>query len=167
MKLPQHDRYAFSAMPKRPGYTWPNGTKLAVHVTTNIEHHAFRAGLGSDSAQPGSPQTHRNYAWRDWGNRVGIWYLLDLLDELQVPAAHNFNSAIFEACPDIAPALIARGDEFVGHGRTNAERQDVLWEDDERRLIVEARDAITNTRARRPRDGMGPWLAELRPPWSC
>jgi peptidoglycan/xylan/chitin deacetylase (PgdA/CDA1 family) len=160
VKLPHHNRYPFSALPKRASYVWPNGASLAVHVTTNIEHHAYRAGLGSDSAQPGAAQTQRNYAWRDWGNRVGIWYILDLLDELQIPAAHNFNTALFEACPDIAPALVARGDEFVGHGRTNAERQDVLWEDDERRLIVEARDAILQHTGKAPEGWMGPWLAE-------
>jgi hypothetical protein len=44
-------------------------------------------------------QNQRPYAWRDYGNRVGLWNLLDLMDELAIPAAHNLNSAALEACP--------------------------------------------------------------------
>jgi len=160
MKLPHHNRYPHSALPTRQGYEWPNGTKLAVLVVTNIEQFAYRTGLGSDSAQPGSIQNQRNFAWRDYGNRVGIWNLLDLLDELDIPAAHNINSAVLDACPEIAPALMARGDEFIGHGRTNAERQDILWEEDERRLIVESRDAILRHTGKAPEGWMGPYIAE-------
>jgi peptidoglycan/xylan/chitin deacetylase (PgdA/CDA1 family) len=136
VKLPHHHRYAHSALPQRKSYEWPNGTRLAVLVINNIEQFAYRTGLGSDSVQPGAVQNQRNYAWRDYGNRVGLWYLLDCFDQLGIPAAHNINAAVLDACPEIAPALIARGDEFIGHGRTNAERQDVLWEEDERRLMT-------------------------------
>jgi len=92
-------------------YAWPNGASLALVVCNNIEHFAFRAGLGSDSAQIGAQQNQRNYAWRDYGNRAGLWYLLDLLDEFDLPCAHNVNAAVLDACPEIAPALLARGDE--------------------------------------------------------
>ena len=105
MKLPQHGRYGHSALPQRPLYAWPNGANLALVVCNNIEHFAFRAGLGSDSAQMGAPQNQRNYAWRDYGNRAGLWYLLDLLDEFDLPCAHNVNAAVLDACPEIAPAL--------------------------------------------------------------
>lgn len=160
MKLPHHNRFPFSALPTRPTYAWPNGAKLAVLVVTNIEHFAYRRGLGSDSAQIGAVQNQRNFAWRDYGNRVGIWTLLDTLDALGIPAAHNINSTVFDACPGIGPALVARGDEFIGHGRTNAERQDVLWEDDERRLIQESRDAILRHTGKAPEGWMGPYICE-------
>ncbi|WP_439596238.1 polysaccharide deacetylase family protein [Falsiroseomonas sp.] len=160
MKLPSHGRYAPSAIPTRPDYRWPNGARLAVLVCNNIEHFAYRAGMGSDSAQPGAPQSFRNYAWRDYGNRVGLWNMLEMLDELEIPSAHNVNSAALDYMPEIAPALLARGDEFIGHGRSNAERQDTLWEEDERRLIVETRDAITRHAGTPPRGWLGPYLAQ-------
>jgi len=160
MKLPAQQRYSHSAIPQRPTYDWPDGNRLALLICNNIEHFAFRAGLGSDSATVGAPQNQRNYAWRDYGNRVGLWYLLDLLDELDLPCAHNVNTAALDACPEIAPALLRRGDEFVGHGRTNSERQDGLWEEDERRLIAESADGIARHAGARPKGWMGPWLAE-------
>ncbi|NGM22528.1 polysaccharide deacetylase family protein [Roseomonas stagni] len=160
MKLPDQNRYAPSAIISRPDYAWPEGRRLAVQVFTNIEHHAFRAGLGSDSTVAGSPQTQRNYAWRDYGNRVGIWNILALLDELGLPAAHNCNSAALDLMPEIGRAILARGDEFVGHGRTNAERQEGMWEEDERRLIQQSRDGIARHAGRAPRGWLGPWLSQ-------
>jgi peptidoglycan/xylan/chitin deacetylase (PgdA/CDA1 family) len=160
MKLPRHGRYAHSAIVHRPTYEWPNGTRLALLVCNNIEWFAYRAGMGSDSTGAAAPQGQRNYAWRDYGNRVGLWAMLEMLDELGLPCAHNVNGLVLAECPEIAPALKARGDEFVGHGRTNAERQDLLWEEDERRLIAESRDAILRHAGVRPDGWLGPYLAQ-------
>jgi peptidoglycan/xylan/chitin deacetylase (PgdA/CDA1 family) len=160
IKLAKHDRYAYSPIPERPDFTWPDGKRLAVCICNNIEVFSFLSGLGSDSASLTAPQTTRNYAWRDYGNRVGQWYLFDLLEEYGLPASHNFNSLLFDACPQIADRIIARGDEFVGRGRTNAERQDVLPEAEEMALIEEARDVIKAYSGTRPGGWLGPYLAQ-------
>ncbi len=160
MKLPRHDRFDYVPLTARPTYEWPNGTRLALSVCNNIEHFAFKAGLGGDQAIPGSPaQNHRNYSWRDYGNRVGIWYYFDVLDEFDIKASHNVNSHALDDYPAIAKRMRERGDEFIGHGRTNSERQDGMWEEDEARLIKECTDAIAN-HAGEPVEGwLGPWLA--------
>jgi allantoinase len=160
LKLKTHDRYEFSPIVERSVYNWPNGKRLAVCICNNIEMFSFLDGLGSDSASLTAPQTSRNYAWRDYGNRVGQWYLFDLLEEYGFPASHNFNSLLFDACPQIADRIIQRGDEFIGHGRTNAERQDVLGEDEERALIREATDAIKAYSGNAPEGWLGPYLAQ-------
>ena len=72
MKLPRHGRYDYVPIHKRPVYDWPEGKRLAVFFCNNIEFFAFRAGIGSDSTGEVVPQSQRNYAWRDYGNRVGI-----------------------------------------------------------------------------------------------
>ena len=82
MDMNYHGRYGFSALADRPAYDWPGGKRLAVCLCNNIEWFSFMTGLGSDHTVPGAAQTTRNYAWRDYGNRVGLWYLFDLLDEL-------------------------------------------------------------------------------------
>jgi peptidoglycan/xylan/chitin deacetylase (PgdA/CDA1 family) len=162
MDLPGHDRYASSALPKRPVYDWPGGKRLAVCVCNKVERFAFLSGLGSDNASPGSPQTTRNDAWRDCGNRVGIWYLFDLLDEWRIPASHNVNALVLPACPDIVERIRDRGDEVIGHGRTNAERQDGMAEDEERRLIEETRDAIVRRFGAPPKGWLGPYIVQSR-----
>ncbi|MGH7094269.1 MAG: polysaccharide deacetylase family protein, partial [Stellaceae bacterium] len=160
MKLPRHERYDHVPIPKRPVYDWPEGKRLAVCFNNNIEHFAFGTGLGSDSTGAPAAQSQRNYAWRDYGNRVGLWHYLDLLDEFGLPGAHNVNSAVLEACPDIVERLNGRGDEYVGHGRTNSERQDVLWEDDEARLIGECTEIVARLTGKRPEGWLGPYIAE-------
>jgi len=162
MKLPTHNRYDFAPIDRRPDYVWPTGARLAVAICNNIEHFAFNAGMGSDSATGNAPQNQRNYAWRDYGNRVGIWYLLDLLEEFELPASHNINSAALEYCPEIFERLNKRGDEYVGHGRTNAERQDTMWEEDEARLIAECTAVLARLSGKPPQGWLGPYLAESK-----
>jgi allantoinase len=162
MKLPHHGRYEYSAIVKRPNYDWPEGKRLAIYLALNIEHFSFVGGLGhAVSSELPSPDP-RTFAWRDYGNRVGVWRLYDLLDELNVPACHLVNTAVFDYCPEVIEPILARGDEVVGHGRTNAERQGQWWEADEARMIAEVRDRIAQRTGRAPRGWMGPWMSQSK-----
>ncbi|MFC2998842.1 polysaccharide deacetylase family protein [Falsiroseomonas tokyonensis] len=156
----QHGRYAFSAIARRPVWDWPNGTRLAVHVAVNLEAFPFAEGLGIPLVNPLPEPDVQNYGFRDWGNRVGVWNLLDALDEHAIPAAALLNTAIYDLCPDVAQAFRARGDEFVGHGRTNAERQSDMDEATERAMIAACRDRIAQEEGAAPRGWMGPWVSE-------
>jgi len=160
--LPTHGRYDYSAWRGRRPYAWPGGAKLAVYLGVNLEHFAFGEGLGAELA-PGGPQPDvLNFAWRDYGNRVGGWRLLDLLDEVAMPATVLLNSAMYDYAPDLVAAHRARGDEMAGHGRTNSERQSVLPEAEERRLIAESTEAIARHEGSAPRGWLSPWIAESR-----
>lgn len=160
LTLPKHNRYAYSPIYERPDYSWPEGKRLAFCVVTNLEVYAYRRGTGWDPAKTGEPQNQRNYAWRDYGNRVGIWRLFDLFDELKLPAAHNINSLLYDDHPQIFDRIRARGDELVAHGRTNAERQGELWELDEARLIDDVTSAIRAKEGAAPKGWMGPAASE-------
>jgi allantoinase len=153
--LPQHDRYDYVPLPERRDYSWPEGKRLAFMVTTNIEWFAFNAGQGHDPAKLNEPQTHRNYSWRDYGNRIGIWRLFDLFDELHLPAAHCTNSLIYRYAPQITDAIRRRGDEVVAHGRTNAENLRGLWAPDEERILREVTETIAAHEGVPPRGWMG------------
>jgi hypothetical protein len=156
MQLPKHGRYDYSVIEERPDYAWPGDKRLAVCVVTNIEVYAYRKGTGWDPAKKGEPQNQRNYSWRDYGNRVGIWRLFELFEQLRLPAAHNINSLLYEYYPQIGERIRKRGDEVIGHGRTNSERQGDLWEIDERRLIDDVTREITKHQGFAPKGWMGP-----------
>src|ERR1043166_2568481 len=160
--LPTHGRYEFSIIDERPLYDWPGGKRLAFYISTNIEYFAFGVGHGWDPSRHNAPQTHRNYAGGDYGNRVGLWRLLDLFDELKLPAAHNINTLLYEFQPGIFKRLRARGDELIAHGRTNSERPRDLWERDEARIIAEVTDAITRNEGVAPQGWMGASAEETR-----
>ena len=160
MDMNYHGRYGFSALADRPAYDWPGGKRLAVCLCNNIEWFSFMTGLGSDHTVPGAAQTTCNYAWRDYGNRVGLWYLFDLLDELGLPASHNMNAAVLDNCPQVVDRIRARGDEVIGHGVTNSERQDIMDESTERAMINETTEAITSHFGEPPRGWLGPYIVQ-------
>ena len=160
--LPTHGRYEYVPIVGRPDYRWPGEKRLAVYVALNLEHFAFGEGLGAELA-PGGPQPDvLNHAWRDYGNRVGAWRMLALFDELALPVSVLVNSEIYGHCPQLMDAFRARGDEVVGHGRTNAERQGVLPEAEDRALIEEASAIIERHEGKRPQGWLGPWISESR-----
>jgi peptidoglycan/xylan/chitin deacetylase (PgdA/CDA1 family) len=160
LKLPHHGRYGYSAIVKRPDYHWPEGKRLAIYIAVNIEHFAFGKGLGHMVSAENPPPDQRAYAWRDYGNRVGVWRFLEMLDGLGLPACHLMNTAIFDFAPEILDAVLARGDEIVAHGRTNAEGRGLLWEEDERQLLASVRDTIEKRTGQTPRGWLTPWVHE-------
>jgi allantoinase len=160
--LPGHGRYAYRSIEDRSSGDWPGGKRLAVYIALNIEVFAFGEGLGAELA-PGGPQPDvLNYAWRDYGNRVGVWRMLDEFYRLELPITVLANSRTYDECPGIMEAFRRRGDEVVAHGRTNAERQGVLDEPAERDLIAEATTRISEEEGRRPEGWLGPWISQSR-----
>jgi allantoinase len=160
--LPGHGRYPYSPITGRPDYTWPGGKRLAVYLALNVEHFAFGEAPGADFSAPAVPPHHRSYAWREYGNRVGIWRLLDLFEELRLPVALLVNSEIYDYCPEIIAPYRKRGDEIVGHGRTNtlSLRQADLSEKLERELIAECTATLTRHEGKPPRGWLGPWISQ-------
>ena len=160
MKLKHHDRYRYVPLRGRPNYRWPGEKGLAVYFALNLEHFSFGEGLGAELA-PGGPQPDvLNFAWRDYGNRVGAWYLHDAFDSLNLPLAALVNSHMYAYAPELLAAHRTRGDEIVGHGRTNAERQSALDEAGERALIAEATKVLAEAEGKAPQGWLGPWIAQ-------
>ena len=158
--LPHHGRFGYSAITRRPALQWPNGARLAVYIGFNIEHFAFGEGLGANIAPASKQPDVLNYAWREYGNRVGVWRCLDLFDELALPTGALINTALYEHCPEVVDAFAARGDELIAHGHTNAQRQSDLGEDEERALIVQCRERMAAAHGKAPDGWLSPWIAE-------
>ena len=158
--LKTHGRYAYSAITRRPDYSWPGKKRLAVYLGFNIEHFDFGAGLGA-ALGPKSPEPDvLNYSWRDYGNRVGVWRCLELFDDLKLPAAAIINTALYDYCPEVIEACVKRGDELVGHGHTNSERQSELSEVDERSLLLSCKDLIRKKSKQDISGWLSPWISE-------
>jgi len=160
LRVPGHTRYDHSNITQRPTYDWPGGKRLAFYIALNIEHFAFGTGIGMDPAHRGGAQTTRNYAWRDYGNRVGNWRLFEILDELKLPATILLNSTVCYHYPDIVEKIKTRGDDVCGHGRSNAEVLKPFWEHDEARVIRECTEIIEKYVGARPTGWMGPGALE-------
>jgi allantoinase len=160
--LPTHGRFDYQAINNRKNYRWPNGAGLAVYIGFNIEHFAFGEGLGA-AIGPASPQPDvLNYSWREYGNRVGAWRCLDLFNSLGLPTAAIINTALYDHCPELVAAFVARGDEIVGHGHSNAERQGAFSETDECALLESCRHRIQKESGQTPAGWLSPWISESR-----
>lgn len=160
MELRNHGRYDYSPIVDRPDYDWPGGKRLAFYIGLNVEHFQYGEGMGHTPTAPGPQPDIRNYAWRDYGLRVGIWRIFDLFDEFGLPACHLVNTAAYDYAPQVIERIRARGDEIVGHGRTNSERQGDLSPEEEAVLIREATEFLTEREGEPPRGWLGPWISE-------
>ena len=160
--LPDHGRFDYRPITQRPDYRWPGGAGLAVYLGFNLEHFAFGEGLGAGIG-PASPQPDvLNYSWREYGNRVGAWRCLELFDQLGLPAAALINTALYDHAPELVAACVARGDELVGHGHSNAERQGGFDEAGERELLAACRRQMLQHSGSAPEGWLSPWISESR-----
>jgi peptidoglycan/xylan/chitin deacetylase (PgdA/CDA1 family) len=158
--LKSHGRYGYSAITRRPDYHWPGRKRLAVYLGFNLEHFEFGSGLGA-ALGPKSPEPDvLNFSWRDYGNRVGAWRCLELFDSLKLPAGVILNTALYDYCPELIEACVKRGDELIGHGHTNSERQGEFSEEKELQLLKDCRDLILRKSKKRPEGWLSPWISE-------
>ena len=157
MNFTDNPRLDYSALPSRPDFTWPGGKRLAVYVALCVEHFSYGSGGLGLPYSPGldHPNTY-NWAWREWGNRVGGFRFADLFDDLQLPLAILLNTRCYDHCPELLAAFRGRGDEFVAHGRTNSEHPNGMSHDAERTLIAEVTAAMREAEGRPPMGWMSP-----------
>lgn len=153
-----HGRYPYSPITARPAYDWPGGKRLAVYLALNLEWFSFGEGLGAELVPSGPQPDVLNYAWRDYGNRVGVFRIADLFAELGLPVSLLVNAAMVEEAPQAVAAF--RDAEIVAHGRSNSERQGTLPEAEERRLVAETAAALEKHCGQRPRGWLGPWISQ-------
>jgi peptidoglycan/xylan/chitin deacetylase (PgdA/CDA1 family) len=160
VSIARHDRFDYSAITQRADYRWPNGAGLAVYIGFNIEHFAFGEGLGAKIG-PVSPEPDvLNHSWREYGNRVGVWRCLELFDQLALPTGAIINTALYDHCPEVIRACVARSDELIAHGHSNSTRQAELKEEAERELLVSCRERIAMESGQTPAGWLSPWISE-------
>jgi peptidoglycan/xylan/chitin deacetylase (PgdA/CDA1 family) len=155
------DRIAYSPIPQRPRLVLPGGARMAVWVIVNIEEWNPLEAMPRTVLTPpagGSPMPDiPNWAWHEYGNRVGFWRMLDVFDELKIPAVLAINGSAIRSYEPIARAALDRGWEFMGHGFGQKNMQKV---ENEREDIVKTREAIRAFAGRPPRGWLGPGLTE-------
>jgi allantoinase len=158
--LPSHGRFGYRPITHRLTYQWPGGARLAVYLGFNVEHFAFGECLGAGIG-PISPQPDvLNYSWREYGNRVGAWRCLELFDQLGMPCGALINTALYDHCPELLQAMVARGDELIGHGHTNAERQGSMPAAAERELLAACRQRMRDESGQQVQGWLSPWISE-------
>ncbi len=154
-------RIPYQLSSDRPPLSPPGGKKLIVHLVVNVEHWQFDQpmprkmlpGPHGVDAVPDVP----NFAWAEYGMRMGMPRLLALFAERGVPASCSFNAGVIDAYPDCAAAIRDAGWEFIGHGIHQRAIQGEAGEAEMINLALEKIETFTGTR---PRGWLGPGLRE-------
>lgn len=158
--LPAPKRYRYSPITERPGGRWPNGKRLAVYVALGVEEYVMDEGL-SEVLLPGVARPDLvNTAWRDYGNRVGGFHLIDRLAAFGIRPTILLNTDVYRSAPAIIEAARLAGAEIVAHGRANSDTLAGMEPAAEIAYIEDVRDVIAEREGRPPRGWSSPWLAQ-------
>jgi len=153
-------RYSYSSIGNRQPYKWPNGARLAVYFALGLEEYSFGEGL-TENLVPGAIQPDvLNSSWRDYGNRVGAWRLLEAFREYQCPLSLLLNSAVCESAPDLVKAGINHGCELIAHGYSNSDTLQGLSEPEEADYLRRVGRQIEQFAGSAPSGWSSPWIAE-------
>ncbi len=133
------ERLPYSAIVDRPKLTWPNGARVALWIVPNVEHYEYLPRRTKPrNPWPRTPHPDvLGYSLRDYGNRVGLWRMLDVLDRYEMPCSVSLNISVFERYPEIMAASEARKWDVLCHGMYNTEYLWGMSPDEERALIGE------------------------------
>jgi peptidoglycan/xylan/chitin deacetylase (PgdA/CDA1 family) len=115
-----HDRYTWFPLVRRPPVAWPNGARVALVVMPSLQWFPLDmpAGLFPPIGTFEAPYPDlRAYSHRDYGNRVGIFRIMAVLDRLAIPASVPTNAAIAQRYPDLLAEVVRRRWEVVAYGR--------------------------------------------------
>lgn len=161
MKLP-HERFEYSALPDREPLKLPNGARMAVFVIVNIEEWDIQKPIAREyvtspagvATVPNIP----NWAWHEYGMRVGIWRIIDALEKRKIKASASINATVCEGPGEpVARAVRDLGWDFMGHGYAQTAIHIVK---DQQTVIKKAFDVLKEYTGKAPKGWLGPGLHE-------
>ena len=142
-----------------PQIRWPGDAQIAVSLVINYEEGSERNPLDGDpyhesnnevpSPVPPAQRDLFNESFFEYGSRVGVWRLLDLLDKYEAKATFFCCALALERNPEVARQVVARGHEVCGHGY-RWEEYHLMEREEERQAIVKTVASITQTCGERP-----------------
>ncbi len=124
-------RYDFIPIAHRKPLKWPNGKRLALIMTTNLEYWDpvrdsakpyYPGGPGIVGGDlPGNVYDNPNFTWREYGQRVGVWRMFDVFDAEGVPTSCTMNAKMAIERRPVIDAALQRGWEMIPHNYVQTE----------------------------------------------
>jgi peptidoglycan/xylan/chitin deacetylase (PgdA/CDA1 family) len=158
---PFRDRVPYSAIVDRTPLKLPGGARVAVWVIVNVEEWSNerpmpRSVLPPPYGQPLLPDLP-NWAWHEYGMRVGFWRFVETLKELDIRATLALNGSVIKTYPPVVKAALDAGWEFMGHGFVQRPTHHVV---NQRAAIRDTIAAIRKYTGKPPRGWESPGLTE-------
>ncbi|WP_045075114.1 polysaccharide deacetylase family protein [Psychromicrobium lacuslunae] len=151
--------FSYSPITERPTINWPDGKRVAFYLGLNVEH--FLPDRPSTSIWPSTLVPDAlNHGWRDYGARVGIWRITEILDRHGIRASVLLNSMVAEHNPQIIEAGLERDWPWLARGSTNSILHTGLDRAEEQQVLSNIIDTIESSTGKKPQGWMGPGLSE-------
>jgi peptidoglycan/xylan/chitin deacetylase (PgdA/CDA1 family) len=144
-----------------PRLELPNGARVAVWVGVNIEH--YEPGTPGISIAPDTAELNPdplNAGWREYGPRVGLWRLADVLKRHGITCCALLNSDVCDVYPEIIEEGKRRGWTWLAHGKNNSTLETDMPLEEERKYLANVVETIERSTGERPRGWLGPFLSE-------
>jgi peptidoglycan/xylan/chitin deacetylase (PgdA/CDA1 family) len=161
MKRGAYGPFPYSPIIHRPRLTWPNGANVALWVIPNIEFFSLEEKVPAGSGGTGAPVPDVP-AWsaRDYGNRVGVFRLMQVLDRHDIRATVALNADLCAQHPAIIEEGRKRAWEWMGHNESNTRRLNEAEPGEEPRIIRDALATIAQATGKRPLGWLSSGLQE-------
>ncbi len=161
MTLPQ-ERFNFSAMPQRERLELPNGARLAVYLVVNVEQWDIEKPIAREYvSSPAGVKTVPNvpnWAWHEYGMRVGIWRMMESLKKRDIRAGAVMNAQVCEGMWEpVARGILDAGWDFMGHGYAQTALHVV---EDQQASIIKSFEVLKAYSGKAPKGWLGPGLHE-------
>jgi len=153
------NRYPYSAIIDRPPLTLPGNARIAVFIVPNVEYLEWLPPANPlRSPYPGVAPNLQAFQARDYGNRVALWRLFDLFDDLGIKTTASVNAAVFEHFPQIAEEMARRDWDYQSHGIYNTRFAFGMDEAMEREMIEEVISIVHKATGKTISGWLGPAL---------
>src|ERR671924_166290 len=145
------ERVRYQAIVDRPKLVLPNRAHVAVWVIVNVEEWSIerpmpRTVLSPPMGQPLLPDVP-NWAWHEYGMRVGFWRFLETLEARSLKATFAVNGSALALYKEACLAAREAGWEFMGHGFVQQPMHKV---EDQKGAIAATVDAVAQFAGRPP-----------------
>jgi peptidoglycan/xylan/chitin deacetylase (PgdA/CDA1 family) len=162
-KSTQSPRYDFEPLIYRTPVRFPRGERLAVLMYVNIEHVPFGSTAAAHAVYPGTLQFSPdilNHAWRDYGNRVGLWRIMDAMDKHGFRGTVNLNSDVCREYPQIIKEGNSRKWDWGVQGDNNTSIPTLMQEEEEQSFIQRNVKIVADATGTQPKGWLSMMLAE-------
>ena len=157
MKPQRTGPFPYSPIVHRPKLVWPKNARVALWVIPNIEAFALNESVPTGSGKiPDVPV----YCVRDYGARVGVWRIIEVLERHGIRATVALNSEVCDAYPQIIEETTKLGWEFMGHNQSNTRRLNQIPEEQERQVIRDTLARIEKATGKKPAGWLSSGLQE-------
>ena len=157
MEPRKYGPFPYIPVNRRPKITWPGGARIAVWVSPNFEAFAL------DEQMPvgkGKIPDVMYWSLRDYGARVGVFRVMDVLSQRGIRASVMLNANVCDVYPEMIEDALKLDWEFLGHNETNTRPLNDIPPEDEKRVIHDSLARIEKATGKKPRGWLGSGVQE-------